>query len=153
MRVRAASRGATVVPIPTGRALALLADIPDRECRDGFPQPVIGRKHPVVAMPVLPRRRDEIGEPVQKLKRRELDQAVRAGPRGLAAAAGPEPVGGFVPGQHGADFGYAAVWNAGHGESFQREWRPGAVSQEMFETLKIARHITIDERDPDTRVS
>jgi len=76
IRVAATSRGVTVVPIPTGRGLALLADIPDCECRDGFSQPVIGRKHPVVAMPVLPRRRDEIGEPVEELKRRELDDTV-----------------------------------------------------------------------------
>jgi len=45
-----------------------LADIADRECRDGFSQPVIGRKHPVVAMPVLPRRRDQIGEPGLKIR-------------------------------------------------------------------------------------
>jgi len=51
IRVTAAPRRATVVPIPTGRGLALLADVADRECRDGFSQPVIGRKHPVVAMP------------------------------------------------------------------------------------------------------
>ena len=73
IRVTAASRGATVVPIPTGRGLALLADVADRECRDGFSQPVIGRKHPVVAMPVLPRRRDEIGEPVEELNRRVIN--------------------------------------------------------------------------------
>jgi hypothetical protein len=51
----------------------LLADVADRECRDGFSQPVIGRKHPVVAMPVLPRRRDEIGQPVEELKRESGD--------------------------------------------------------------------------------
>jgi len=44
----------------------LLADVPDRERRDGGPELVIRRKHPVVAMPVLPRRRDEIGEPVEE---------------------------------------------------------------------------------------
>jgi len=43
-----------------GRGLALLADVADRECRDGPPQLVIGRKHPWLvsrrqAMPVLPR--------------------------------------------------------------------------------------------------
>ena len=105
IRVAAASRGVTVVPIPTGCGLALLADVADRECRDGFSQPVIGRKHPVVAMPVLPRRRDQIGEPIQELKRREFDQAVRAGPRGLTPAAGPDPGGGFVSGQHVTDAG------------------------------------------------
>ena len=48
---------------------ARLADVPEGERRDGPPQLVIRRKHPVVAMPVLPRRRDEIREPVEKLKR------------------------------------------------------------------------------------
>ena len=60
-------------------------------------------------MPVLPRRRDEIGEPVEELKRRELDDAVCRRLRGLSAAAGPDPVGGFVSGQHVADAGCAAV--------------------------------------------
>jgi hypothetical protein len=70
----------------------------------------------VVAMPVLPRRRDEIGQPVQKLKRREFDDAIGPRPRGLAAAATPDPVGGFVPWQHVADSGCAAVWATDHGE-------------------------------------
>jgi hypothetical protein len=59
---------------------------------------MIGRKHPVVAMPVLPRRRDEIGEPVQELKRRELDDAISSRPRGLPAAAGPDPERGRLDG-------------------------------------------------------
>ena len=46
------------------RGVALLADIPDRQRRDGFSQLVVRREYSVVAMPVLPRRRDEIGEPV-----------------------------------------------------------------------------------------
>ena len=62
MRVRAAPRGATIARMPAGTGVAWLADVPDRERRDGFPQPVIRRKHPVVAMPVLPRRWDEIGQ-------------------------------------------------------------------------------------------
>jgi hypothetical protein len=61
------------------RCISPLADVPDRECRDAFPQPVVRRKHPVVAMAVLPRRRDEIGEAVQKLKRREFDNAIGSG--------------------------------------------------------------------------
>ncbi len=56
-------------------------------------------------MPVLPRWRHEIGEPVQKLKRCELDDAIGPRPHGLSAAAGPDPVGGFVPGKHVADAG------------------------------------------------
>ena len=73
--------------MPTGHSRLPLADVPDRERRDGPPELVIRRKHPVVAMPVLPRRRDEIGEPVQKLKRREFDDAAGSRPRGLSAAA------------------------------------------------------------------
>jgi len=107
--------------MPAGSGLALLADVADRECRDGFSQLVIRRKHPVIPVPVLPRRRDEIGEPVQELKRRELDDAARPRPRGLAAAAGPDPGGRFVSGQHIADAGDPAVWAADHGE-------PGAGS-------------------------
>jgi len=69
----------TVAPMPAGRGLALLANVADGQRRDGPPQLVIRRKHPVVAMPVLPRRGREIGEPVQELKWREFDDAaVRA---------------------------------------------------------------------------
>ena len=143
IRVTAAPRRATVVPISAGRGFALLADVADRECRDGFSQPVIGRKHPVVAMPVLPRRRDEIGEPVEELKRREFDDTVGSRPRGLSAAARPDPVGRFVSREHVADAGNAAVGVADHGESFKREWRPGKGSQQVFQTLKIARHVAV----------
>ncbi len=69
MRVRAAPLGVTASRMPTGRGLAWLADVPDRERRDGFPEPMIRREHSVIPMPVLPRWRDEIGEPVEKLKR------------------------------------------------------------------------------------
>ena len=103
-------------------------------------------------MPVLPRRRDQIGEPVQELKRREFDNAIGSRPRGLAAAAGSDPVGGFVSGQHVADLGDAVGWAADHGESFERKGRPGAVSQQVFETPKIAGHIAVDERDPNTGI-
>ena len=103
MRVAAACRGVTVAPMPAGSGVAPLADVPDRKRCDGFSQLVIRRKHPVAAVPVLPRRRHEIGEPVQKLKRRELDDAIGPRPRGLAAATGSNPVGGFVSGQHVAD--------------------------------------------------
>jgi hypothetical protein len=73
-------------------------------------------------------------------------------PRGLAAAARPDPVGGFLSGQHVADAGDPAVWAADHGESLEGEGGPGTVSEEMFQTLKIAWHVAVDERDPDTRV-
>ena len=71
-RVAAASRGVTAAAMPAGHGLALLADVADRQRRDGPPELVIRRKHPVIAMPVLPRRRHEVGEPVEELKRREL---------------------------------------------------------------------------------
>jgi YD repeat-containing protein len=64
----------------------------------------------------------------------------------------PLPVGGLVPGQHGADFGDATVWAAAHGEAFQRKWGPCTVSQHVFETPTIARNIAVDERDPDACV-
>jgi len=115
MSVAAAFRGLTAAPMPTGRGIAPLVDIPDRERRDGPPQLVIRRKHPVITMPVLPRRRNEIGEPVEELKRRELDDAVGSRPRGLPAATPPDPVGGFVPGQHVADADDLAVGVAGDG--------------------------------------
>jgi len=141
IRVTAAPRRATVVPIPTGRGLALLADVADRECRDGFSQPVIGRKHPVVAMPVLPRRRDEIGQPVEELKRREFDDAIGSRPHGLPPTTPPDPVGGLVSREHVADSGCAAVWAADHGEPFKREWRPSAVSEKVLKRLTLDTHL------------
>jgi hypothetical protein len=127
------------------------ADVPDGERRDGPPQLVIARKHPVITMPMLPRRRDEIGEPVQKLKRRELDDAIGSRPRGLPPTTPPDPVGRLVSREHGADADDAAVGVADHGEPFKREWRPGAVSEKVLENLKIAGHIAVDERDPDEK--
>ena len=91
IRGAAAFRGVTVAPMPAGRGLALLADVPDGKRRDGGPELVIRRKHPVIPMPMLPRRRDESGKPVQELKRREFDDAIGPRLRGLAAAAGPHP--------------------------------------------------------------
>ena len=152
MRVTAASRGVTVAPMSAGSGVAPLADVADGERRNGFSQLVIRRKHPVIPMPVLPRRRDEIGEPVEELKRREFDDAIGPRPRGLAAAARPDPVGGFVSGQHVADAGDPAVWAADHGEPLKGEGGPGTVSQEMFQTLTIDTQLETKERDPDTRV-
>ena len=100
-------------------------------------------------MPVLPRRRDEIGKPVQELKRRELDDAVRPRSRGLPPAPPPDPVGGFVSGEHVADVGDAAGWAADHGQSLQCKGGPGAVPQQVFQALEVARHVAVDERDPE----
>ena len=144
---------ACVLPAcPPAAASRRLPTLPFRECRDGSPELVIRRKYPVVAMAMFPRRRHEIGEPVQELKRREFDDAIGPRPRGRSAAAGPDPGGGFVPRQHVADAGNPAGWAADHGESLECEGRPGAVSEKVLKTLKIARHIAVDERDPDARV-
>jgi hypothetical protein len=51
----AAARGIRIAPMPAGRGLAPLADIPDGEPGHGPSELVIRRKHPVLAMPVLPR--------------------------------------------------------------------------------------------------
>jgi hypothetical protein len=66
-------------------------------------------------MPVLPRRRHEIGQPVQEVKRREFDDAVSTRACGLPPAPRADPVGrpkdDPASGEHGADFGRAAVFN------------------------------------------
>ena len=130
--VAASFRGMTVAPMPAGRGVLPLADIPDCQRRDGPPQLVIRGKDPVVAVPVLPRRWDKVRQTIEELKRRELDDAIGPRPRGLAAAAGPDPVGGLVSGEHVADFGCVAACVAGHGESFEREGGPGAVSEKVL---------------------
>jgi len=86
-RVTAASRGMVVARMPARRGIAPLASMPDRQRRDGFLQPVIRCKHPVIPVPMLARSRDQIREPFEKLKRRELDDAVGPLPRGLSRAA------------------------------------------------------------------
>ena len=61
----------------------------DRQRRDGPPQLVVRRKHPVIPMPMLPRRRDEIGQTVQELKRSEFDDAIGPGRVDLRPRPGP----------------------------------------------------------------
>ena len=129
IRVTAAPRGATAGRLPTGHSFAPLADVADRERRDGGPELVVRREHPVVAMPVLPRRRDELGEPVEELERRELDDAVGVRPCGLTTAAGPDPVGGLVSGQHVANAGDPDVWAADHGDPLAHIYQQLAVSR------------------------
>ena len=150
--VTAAPRTGPVTRVPASLGLLPLVDVPDRECRDGGPERVIRRKHSVIPMPVLARRRDEIGKPVKKLKRREFDDAVGPRPRGLSRAARADPGGGLVSGEHVANFGCAAARITGHGEPLERERRPGTIPQQVLETLEVARHVAVDERDPDTRV-
>jgi hypothetical protein len=48
--------------MPTSRGIAPLADIPDREGRDGGPELVIRGENPVIPVPMLPRWRHEIGQ-------------------------------------------------------------------------------------------
>jgi len=51
----------------TGRVLAALANVPDRQRCDGFPQPVIQGKHPVVAVPVFSRPRHKVRHTIKEL--------------------------------------------------------------------------------------
>jgi len=141
IRVAAAFRGVTVATMPAGRGLAPLADVADRQRRDGFPEPVIQREHSVIPMPILPRRRHEVRQAVQKLKRREFDDAMGSRLCGLSAAEGSDPVGGFLSGQHVADSGCAAVWAADHGESLEHKGWPGTVSEKMLERLTRDTHL------------
>ena len=144
---------ACVLPAcPPAAASRRLPTLPLHECRDGGPELVIRRKYPVVAMPVPPRRRDEIGEPVEELKWGKLDDDAGARPRGLPPAPRANPVGCLVSGEHVADAGDAAVFAAHHGEPFQREERPGTVSQQVLETFEVARHVAVDECNPDAGV-
>ena len=113
---------------------------------------LIGREHPVIPVPMLPRRRDEIGQAVQKLKRREVEDAVGSRQREFSPTAPSDPVGHLVPREHVVDLGDAAVCTAAHGESLERKGWPGAIPQQVLQALKIARHIAVEERDPDARV-
>jgi hypothetical protein len=97
----------------------------------------------VIPVPVLARRRHEIGEPVEELKRREFDAAIGSRPRGLPPTTPPDPVGGLVSGEHVADFGCATACVTRHGEPFDRKGRPGTVPQQVFEALKVARHVAV----------
>jgi len=67
IRVAAAFRGLSAGRMPAGRGLAPLADVPDRQRRDGFSQLVVRCKHPVIPMPVLPRRRDKVRQTIEEL--------------------------------------------------------------------------------------
>lgn len=120
--------------------------------RDGGPERVIRRKDAVIPVPVLARRRHEVGEPVEKLKRREVDDDARPGPRGLSAVAGPDPVGRLVSREHVADFECVAACVAGHGETFEREGWPGAVSQGRADPLPVSVRVLMRAADEITRL-
>ncbi len=74
IRVAAAFRVVVVTRMPARRRLALLADVPDGESRDGPSELVVRREYSWLvaklrAVPALPRRRHEIREPAQERKR------------------------------------------------------------------------------------
>ena len=77
MCVAAAFRGLSACLMPASHGTAPLADVPDCHRRDGPPQLVIRRKHPVIAMPVLPRRRDKVRQsiPIQRRKTAAMNVA------------------------------------------------------------------------------
>jgi hypothetical protein len=62
----------------------LLADIPDGNRRDRWPQRVVRCEHPVTPMPVPPGRWNHCRQPVKKLKRRQFDDHAGTGPRRLS---------------------------------------------------------------------
>jgi hypothetical protein len=134
--------------MPARRGLLPLADVPDRERRDGGPELVIECKDAVIPMPVLARRRHEIREPVEKLKGRELDDAIGPRPRGLPPSPRANPVGRLVSGEHIADAGDAAVPTTPDGEPLQCKVRTGTVSQQVFKRLTIDTQLETKERDP-----
>ncbi len=117
-----------------------------------LPGRVTRREVPVVAVPMFARWWDQIREPVEKLKRRKLDNAVAPPSRGLPPTSQADPVGGLVPWEHVANLGDAAGWAADHGESLEREGRPGAIPQQVFERLTIDTQLGATERDADARV-
>jgi hypothetical protein len=121
-------RGGPYGRMLAGCSIAPLADIPDGECREGGPEHVIRREEGVVAMPVLPRWRHEIGEPVEELKRREFDDGSDPRPRGLAAAARPDPAGRPVSGHHVAE---AGEWPAREPQSYSRARSPVLASPDQ----------------------
>ena len=57
-RVAKACRAVPVTCVPARHGPLALADVPDRERRDGGPERVIRRKDAVIPVPVLPRRRN-----------------------------------------------------------------------------------------------
>ncbi len=65
-----AFRDAPADGMPAGRVLAALANVPDRQRCDGFPQPAIQGKHPVVAVPVFSRRRHKVRHTMKELSQK-----------------------------------------------------------------------------------
>jgi hypothetical protein len=57
-----------------------------------------------------------------------------------------------VPGEHVADAGDAAACVASHREPLECKGRPRTVPQQVLEALEIARHVAVDERDPNACV-
>jgi hypothetical protein len=97
LRITTAFRTVTVTPMPAGRGISPLADVPDRQRRDGRPQRVVRRKDAVIPVPMPSRLRDEIRKPVEELKGRELDDAVGSRLRGFSLPAWSDPVRRLMP--------------------------------------------------------
>ena len=70
-----------------------------------------------------------------------VDFRVRPGPTQLAALC-----------RGSADAPDAAARVTSHRESLPCERRPGTIPQQMFQALKIAGHVAVDQRDADARV-
>jgi len=109
-------------------------------------------KDAVVLVPVFPRRRHEIRQTIEELKRCELDDAIGPRPHGLPPATPPDPVSRLVSRQDVADTTDPAVWAADRGQSLQCEGGPCVLPQQVFKAPKIAGHIAVEERDPDSRI-
>ena len=124
--------------MPAGRVLAVLANVPDRQRRDGFPQPVIRCEHPVLPVPVFSRWWDEIGEPVQRTQTARVRQR-RWLPAGWTFARVPgRPSWRLCVAAARNGHGDAAARVTSHGEPLQREWRLGAVPQEVLQRARRA---------------
>jgi len=98
-------------------------------------------------MSVPPGRWDQRCEPVEKLKRRQLDDTTGPGPRRLSRTSRADPVPTLVPGQDVAN-PLRAVARARHNRKpLICKRRPGAVTQQMLQTLEEPRHVPVSKRD------
>ena len=129
-----------------------MAEIADRQRRDGWPEQVIRGKDAVVAVTMPSRRRHEVGHTIEKLEGLEFEDAVLFRGGGLALPAGADPSAALVAGERVADAFGAAVAAREKGEPLEREGGPGTGAQEMLEALEVARHVAVYEGDADARV-
>jgi hypothetical protein len=114
-----------------------LAEIADRQRRDGWPEQVIRGKDAVVAVTMPSRRRHEVGHTIEKLEGLEFEDAVLFRGGGLALPAGADPSAALVAGERVADAFGAAVAAREKGEPLEREGGPGAGAQEVREGRSV----------------